>query len=80
MAKQYPTPELRVWEHKDIVLDMPNNKPLIGEKEIEGAYILHYDGGCTQKKGTGGYIAWKPNGSCLGGEYKYYGSNRPTCN
>lgn len=41
---------------------------------------MHYDGGCTKKKGTGGYIAWKPDGTCLGGQYKYYGSTKPTCN
>ena len=46
---------------------MPNTVPLIGEKDVDGAYIVHYDGGCTKKLGMGGYIAWKPDGACLGG-------------
>lgn len=59
---------------------MPHSVPLVGEKEISGAYVLHYDGGCQKKNGTGGYIAWGPEGNCIGGQYKYYGSKRPTCN
>jgi hypothetical protein len=60
MASQHPPPELRVWEHKDIVLSMPNTLPMIGEEDVDGAYVLHYDGGCTKRMGTGGYIAWDP--------------------
>lgn len=56
-----------MWEHKDIELDMPNNIPLIGEKDVNGAYVVHYDGGCSKKHGSGGYIAWDPNGICIGG-------------
>ena len=80
MAKNHPPPELNIWEHEDIELDLPNKDPLKGMINMRGAYILHYDGGCSIKKGTGGYIAWGPDGNCIGGEYKYYGDARPTNN
>ena len=35
--------------------------------------MVYYDGGCSAKLGTGGYIGWR-NNACIGGEYKYYGS------
>lgn len=47
---------------------------------MEGAYVLHYDGGCSKKRGTGGFIVHDPHGACIGGEYRYYGSNKPTNN
>ena len=59
---------------------MPNSKPLDGATEVKNAYVMHYDGGCSKKKGSGGFVVWEPGGKCLGGQYKYYGDTRPTCN
>ena len=80
VAEQYPAPEKTIWQHSDIDIDMPSSAPEAGMYEIKGAYVLHYDGGCSKKKGTGGYIAHDGHGKCLGGEFKYYGDNRPTNN
>lgn len=75
-----PPPEKKLWEHKNITLDMPNSVPLEGAVEIKDAYIMHFDGGCSKKKGSGGFVVWSPEGKCIGGAYKYYGDKRPTCN
>ncbi len=61
----HPPLEFKVWDNKDIVLDMPNSKPLEEEVEVTNAYVLHYDGGCTKKKGSGGFVVWDPNGRCV---------------
>lgn len=37
---------------------MLNITPKMGEIDVEGAYILHYDGGCQKNQGSGGYGAW----------------------
>jgi hypothetical protein len=41
---------------------------------------MHYDGGCSKKQGTGGFIVWNDKHECIGGGYKYYGSNKNTNN
>ena len=46
---------------------------------MEQAVILHFDGGCKKKIGSGGYIAYWQD-KCIGGEAKYYGPEEPTNN
>ena len=43
-------------------------------------WVLQFDGGCSKRAGTGGYVLWSKNGSLAGGEYKYYGTTRSTNN
>ena len=45
---------------------MPNSTSFQDAVETENAYILHYDGGCTKKKGSGGFIIWVLMGKLLG--------------
>lgn len=67
MFKQHPISDLRVWKHEDVKLMMPNSEPLEQAKAVTGAYVMHYDGGCSHKKGSGGFLVWDPKGKCIGG-------------
>jgi hypothetical protein len=80
VAKEYPAPEKVVWVHEDIDIDMPSSCPDGVEFEIKNAYVLHYDGGCTKKLGTGGFVVQDPEGRYIGGQFKFYGDQKPTNN
>lgn len=46
--------EAPVWKHHDVDLEYPT-KCMVAE-DIQGAWVLHFDGGCRRKSGSGGFI------------------------
>ena len=74
-------PSQGLWEHRDVDIPMPTS--LLDDAHsvgLQGAVVAHFDGGCRHKLGVGGYLAWAPDGTCLGGRCEYYGSAAPTNN
>ena len=68
------------WEHRDITLSAPSSAPTTIQRDIPNSLLVHFDGGCKSKKGSGGYVVWKPSGECVAAVHEYYGDARPTNN
>ena len=47
---------------------------------MEGAWVLHFDGGCREKLGSGGCLLLDPQGRCHAGCGWYFGRSHPTNN
>ncbi len=67
-----------VWKHEDITLRYPSGHP--EAKDVAGAWILNFDGGCRKGMGSGGWILCGPDGRCHAGGGWYYGREGPTNN
>ena len=70
-----PTP---VWQHEEVTLSYPSARP--AAVDIEGAWVLHFDGGCKKGLGAGGFTLHSPDGKCHAGGGWYYGRSCPTNN
>ena len=80
---EVPQPELpkKAWEHiKDLTIEGSLGTKAKKAVDLEGAWKMHYDGGCRKKAGSGDFVLWGKGNEWRGGEYKYYGSKRPTNN
>ena len=63
--------EKPVWTHQDIDLEYPSTRP--EAVDVEGAWVLHFDGGCRSGMGSGGCLLWDPDGRCHMGFGWYFG-------
>ena len=70
--------ERPIWVHEDIDLAYPASRP--EAVDVEGAWVLHFDGGCRQGLGTGGFILLDPQGECHAGQAWFFGRSCPTNN
>ena len=52
--------EVPTWAHRDIILRYPTK--VQDAEDVLGAWVLHYDGGCREKLGSGGFILLDPQG------------------
>ena len=52
--------EKPVWAHEDIDLKYPSAKP--EAYDVDGAWVLHFDGGCRKGQGSGGFVLLDPEG------------------
>lgn len=61
------------WEHQDIVLHKPKPRAPLPAAVWARATKLYFDGGSKQKQGAGGYVVYRADGSCAGGQARLYG-------
>lgn len=68
-------------EHVDREIARPAGKKLAVRGVDEAAALrVYFDGRSADRKGSGGYIAFAPDGTCLGGAAHYYGAEAGTVN
>lgn len=68
-------------EHKDTIIKRPTGKKMTAKGVDESAAMrIYFDGRSADKRGSGGFIAFAPDGSCLGGAAFNYGVEAGTVN